>query len=233
MAAAEGLCVSADGASFSLIAIGNDCDGIKHFIEIPGLLSFLATNDFDAPLDGLTDLQAQYEEQFGEGVDYTPDIQVTYWSFRLMIGFALGSVALALMALWMTRKGRVSGSTWLGRVGIIAIPMPFLASTFGWIFTEMGRQPWVVAPNPSGIDEVRLLTQRGVSEVVSPTEVIISLVLFTLVYGALAVVWFRLMKRYAAEGVADKEPDVSPDNPDNQPDPDDPDAVERPLSFAY
>lgn len=233
MAAAEGLCVSADGASFSLIAIGNDCDGIKHFIEIPGLLSFLATNDFDAPLDGLTDLQAQYEEKFGEGVDYTPDIQVTYWSFRLMIGFALGSVALALMALWMTRKGKVSGSTWLGRVGIIAIPMPFLASTFGWIFTEMGRQPWVVAPNPSGIDEVRLLTQRGVSEVVSPTEVIISLVLFTLVYGALAVVWFRLMKRYAAEGVADKEPDVSPDNPDNQPDPDDPDAVERPLSFAY
>ncbi len=91
----------------------------------------------------------------------------------------------------------------------------------------------MVAPNPSGIDEVRLLTMRGVSEVVSPTEVILSLALFTLLYGVLAVVWFRLMKRYASEGVADTEKDVSPDNPDNKPDPNDPASADRPLSFAY
>jgi cytochrome d ubiquinol oxidase subunit I len=68
---------------------------------------------------------------------------------------------------------------------------------------------------------------------VSATTVVISMVAFTLVYGLLAVFWYRLMKRYAVEGVADTERDPSPDNPDNQPDPSDPDAAERPLSFAY
>jgi cytochrome d ubiquinol oxidase subunit I len=82
------------------------------------------------------------------------------------------------------------------------------------------------------VDGVWLLTQRGVSEVVSPTTVIISMAAFTLLYGALMVVWFKLMKRYAVEGVADTEKDVSPDNPDNHPD-NDPDAADRPLSFAY
>jgi cytochrome d ubiquinol oxidase subunit I len=236
MAAAEALCESTDGASFSLLAIGdltNDCEGVTHYLEIPGLLSFLALNDFDAPLQGVNDLQTEYEAKYGEGVNYIPDLTVTYWAFRLMIGLAAGSALLALMALWMTRKGRVSGSRWLARVGIWAIPTPFLASAFGWIFTEMGRQPWVVYPNPTGVDGVWLLTERGVSEVVSPTMVVISIIAFTLVYGVLAVFWFRLMKRYAAEGVADTEKDYSPDNPDNQPDPDDPAAAERPLSFAY
>ena len=235
MAAAEALCVTEDGAAFSLFAVGDlsdDCEGVTHYLQIPGLLSFLANNDFNSRLEGVEDLQARYEEQFGDGVNYIPDLTVTYWSFRLMIGLAAGSVALALAALWFTRKGRVSGNRWLARIALIAIPTPFLASAFGWIFTEMGRQPWVVYPNPTGVDGVWLLTQRGVSEVVSPTTVIISMAAFTLLYGALMVVWFKLMKRYAVEGVADTEKDVSPDNPDNQPD-NDPDAADRPLSFAY
>jgi cytochrome d ubiquinol oxidase subunit I len=83
-------------------------------------------------------------------------------------------------------------------------------------------------PNPSGVDGVWLITAQGVSTVVTPTTVIISLVGFTLLYGVLAVVWYRLMHRYAIEGVADTEHDPSPDNR-----PDEPDATDRPLSFAY
>lgn len=148
-----------------------------------------------------------------------------------MIGFALGSAALALVAFWVTRKGRVSGNVWVGRLGIAAIATPFLASSFGWIFTEMGRQPWVVAPNPNpgGVDGVWLLTARGVSTVTSTGTVLTSLIAFTLLYGVLAVFWYRLMHRYAIQGVADSEHDPSPDNPENDPDT----AHERPLSFAY
>lgn len=236
MAAAEALCESEDGASFSILAIGdltNNCEGVKHLITIPGLTSFLATNNFTSRIEGVNDLQQRYEEKYGEGVDYIPNLTVTYWSFRLMIGLALGSVALAAAALWLTRKDQVSGNKWLARIGIWAIPTPFLASAFGWIFTEMGRQPWVVAPNPDGVDGVWLLTQRGVSQVVSPATIIISMVAFTLLYGVLAVFWYRLMHRYTIEGVADSEKDVSPDNPDNMPDPDDESAADRPLSFAY
>lgn len=242
MSSAEALCETVDGASFSLLAIGdlsNSCEGVSHVIEIPGLTSFLASGDWNAPLPGVEDLQTQYEEKYGftdaagTPISYQPNLLITYWSFRLMIGFGIGSAALAVFAFWVTRRGRVTGNPWIGRLGIVAIATPFLASTFGWIFTEMGRQPWVVAPNPTGVDGVWLLTQKGVSTVVGTGTVVTSLVTFTLLYGVLAVFWYRLMHRYTIQGVADTERDPSPDNPDNHVDPGDPDAAARPLSFAY
>lgn len=249
MAAAEGLCTTQEGAPFSILAIGdltNDCDGVRHLLEIPGVTSFLATGDFDAPIRGVEELQEEWSTWIGEweaanGVEssvdedtrFYPNLAVTYWSFRLMIGLGLGSAALSLAALWLLRrKGSVTDKVWFGRLGLAAIATPFLASAFGWIFTEMGRQPWVVAPNPdpSGVDGVWLLTARGVSEVVSPGMVLFSMIGFTLLYGVLMVVWFRLMKRYAVQGVADEEHDPSPEA---NPPVDDADGTARPLSFAY
>jgi len=245
MSAAEALCETTDGgAPFSILAVGDlsdSCEGVSHLIQIPGLTSFLASGDFTAPLPGVEDLQRQYEEKYGftdangDPISYQPNLAVTYWSFRLMIGFGVGSAALALVALWVTRKGRVSDNVWVSRLAIVALATPFLASSFGWIFTEMGRQPWVVAPNPnpSGVDGVWLLTARGVSTVAGPGSILTSLIAFTALYAVLAVVWYRLMHRYAVEGVADSEKDPSPDNPANRPDPDDPTSADRPLSFAY
>ena len=245
MAAAEALCESSpEGAPFSILAIGDlsdSCEGVNHILEIPGLTSYLAEGSFSAPLPGVDQVQQDMTERYGdvtadgEPVNYSPNLALTYWSFRLMIGFAVGSIALSLMALWLTRKGRVTDNKWFARVGIWAIPMPFIASSFGWIFTETGRQPWVVAPNPSGIDSIRLLTERGVSTVVGPGVVLTSMIVFTLVYGALAVVWFTLIHRYTVEGVPETVHDDSPEAR-SQGDPDDPgsaDESERPLSFAY
>ncbi|MFE4465074.1 cytochrome ubiquinol oxidase subunit I [Oerskovia sp. NPDC056781] len=245
MAAAEALCESSpDGAPFSILAIGDlsdSCEGVNHILEIPGLTSYLAEGSFSAPLPGVDEVQQNMTERYGdltaagEPVNYSPNLALTYWSFRLMIGFAVGSIVLSAMALWLTRKGRVTDNKWFARVGIWAIPMPFIASSFGWIFTETGRQPWVVAPNPSGIDSIRLLTERGVSTVVSPGVVLTSMIVFTLVYGALAVVWFTLIHRYSVEGVPEIVHDDSPEARAKG-DPDDPDSADesdRPLSFAY
>ena len=245
MAAAEALCESSpDGAPFSILAIGDlsdSCEGVNHILEIPGMTSFLAKGSFTAPLPGVDEVQQSMTERYGdltaagEPVNYSPNLGLTYWSFRLMIGFAVGSIVLSAMALWLTRKGRVTDNKWFARVGIWAIPMPFIASSFGWIFTETGRQPWVVAPNPSGIDSIRLLTERGVSTVVSPGVVLTSMIVFTLVYGALAVVWFKLIHRYSVEGVPEIVHDDSPEaRAKGDPDaPDSTDESERPLSFAY
>ena len=237
MAAAEGLTESSTGgADFSLLAIGdltNNPDSVKHILAIPGLTSFLAKGDFNAPLMGVKDLQAQYTQKYGPSVgniDFVPNLAVTYWAFRLMIGFAVFSALLALAALWYTRSGRISDKRWFGRLGVIALPMPFLAAEFGWLFTEMGRQPWIVAPNPNpeGVDGVWLATAKAVSPdgVVNSASVIISLVAFTAIYLVCAVVWFKLLSRYMQAGVADSEPDVSPDaNGDAD--------ADRPMSFAY
>ena len=225
MAAAEALCVSEDGASFSILAIGNlanDCAGVRHVISVPGLTSFLANGDFSSHLDGVTEIQQRDEQRFGSEVNYSPNLAVTYWSFRLMIGLGAGSAALALLALWLTRKGRVTGNKWFARLALGAIPTPFLAASFGWLFTEMGRQPWVVAPNPTGIDEIRLLTARGVSTSVSAGTILTSMIVFTVLYAALGVVWFRLIARYAREGAPETAPQATTDESET-----------GPLSFAY
>ena len=225
MAAAEALCVSEDGASFSILAIGNlanDCAGVRHVISVPGLTSFLANGDFSSHLDGVTEIQQRDEQRFGSEVNYSPNLAVTYWSFRLMIGLGAGSAALALLALWLTRKGRVTGNKWFARLALGAIPTPFLAASFGWLFTEMGRQPCVVAPNPTGIDEIRLLTARGVSTSVSAGTILTSMIVFTVLYAALGVVWFRLIARYAREGAPETAPPATTDESET-----------GPLSFAY
>ena len=238
MASAEALCHGEESANFSILTIGdlsNSCEGVRHILEVPGLSSYLGTGHFTGPesyLPGVHDVQAEYTERYGDvGVDgepvtYTPNLALTYWSFRLMIGFAAGSAVLALLALWFTRGGRVTGNRWFARVGVWAIPTPFLASSFGWIFTETGRQPWVVAPNPTGIDQIRLLTERGVSTAVGPGMILTSMIVFTVLYGVLAVIWGRLMHRYAVEGVPAV---VQDDSPEARSD----DDTDRPLSFAY
>ncbi|MGB7239344.1 MAG: cytochrome ubiquinol oxidase subunit I, partial [Rhodococcus sp. (in: high G+C Gram-positive bacteria)] len=226
MASAESLCDTETGAAFSLLTVGthNNCESVSHLISIPGLTSFLAENDFDATVQGVNQLQEQYEQQFGPG-NYKPNLFVTYWAFRMMIGLAAGSALLALAGLWVTRGGRIPDQRWFSWLSLAAIPTPFLANSAGWIFTEMGRQPWVVAPNLNGIDQIRLTVDQGVSD--HPvTLVVASLVTFTLIYAALGGVWFFLLRRYVIEGPL--EHDAHPHTADES---DDDETTQ--LSFAY
>jgi cytochrome d ubiquinol oxidase subunit I len=223
MAAAEALCDTEDGAGLSLFAVGSinaSCDEVKS-ITIPGLLSFMSENDPDATVRGVNDVQQAMAERYGAG-DYVPNLPVTYWSFRLMIGLGLLTVGLALVGLWLTRRGRVPGKGWYAKLAVLLVVAPFAANSFGWIFTEMGRQPWVVVPNPTGSDAVRMLTADGVSPSVSAANVAISLITFTLVYAALAAVELTLLLRYAKAGPPEEPAAASTDSTD-----------ERPMAFAY
>ncbi|RPA02595.1 cytochrome ubiquinol oxidase subunit I [Gordonia sp. OPL2] len=233
MAAAESLCDTETGAGFSVLSIGrqNNCDNIEHVIEIPGMLSFLATHTFDSTLQGVNQLQAQYEEALQmPNQNFAPNLFVTYWGFRAMITWALGSVVVALGGLWFTRRKRVVESRRFGLLALWMIPTPFLANSSGWIFTEMGRQPWVVAPNwQDDLDptQIHMLVQDGVSNHVAAT-VWVTLIGFTVLYGALGVVWFLLQRRYIIEGPATHDA-VPPDEPS----PDDDADESKKLSFAY
>ena len=224
MASAEGLCHTQKGAPFSILTVGGpnafhqDCDSITHLIEVPYVTSILATNNPNATLKGVTDLEKEYTAKYGATVkaadgtvvkaDYRPNLFVTYWSFRLMIGLAAFSGILAFWALWVTRGGRTTGSKAFQWFAVLSIPMPFLANSAGWVFTEMGRQPWIVAPNPTGVDQVRLMTAQAVSHTAA-WQVWASLIVFTLLYGVLAVVWFELMRRHALKGIAAPRRDES------------------------
>jgi len=204
MAAAEAMYHTSSGAdaSFSVFTLGTP-DGVHELfsVRIPYLLSFLSTHTLDGTVEGINDLQVQYETLYGPG-DYAPIIWVTYWSFRWMMGLGTVAIGIAVLGLWLTRRGRLPRSRWIWRAATWSFPLPLLAMIVGWVFTEMGRQPWLVF----GL----LRTEDGVSPSTTGLEVVISLAAFTLVYGALAVVEFRLIVQAAQKGPADA-PEAHPE----------------------
>jgi cytochrome d ubiquinol oxidase subunit I len=204
MAAAEALYATEQPAALSVFTVGT-LDGSREVfaLKVPYVLSFLGTGDVNGRVEGIDDLQARYVAEFGPG-SYTPVIPVTYWSFRLMIGFGVLAALVAAWALWAHRGGRTPGSRWLARAGLVLPLLPLAANAFGWIFTEMGRQPWVVFGE--------MLTRDGVSRTVSLGEVLTSFTAFTLIYATLAVVEVRLLLRYARAGLPslDRSPDEEP-----------------------
>jgi cytochrome d ubiquinol oxidase subunit I len=192
MAAAEALYNTRSGASFSLFTIGS-LDG-KHEIwslRLPKLLSFLATGSFNGKVDGINQIQAAYVERYGPG-SYLPVVPATYWSFRLMIGLGVLAMLVAAATLWATRRGRQPRSRLLFASALVIPVLPVAANSFGWLFTEMGRQPWAVF----GV----LSTRDGVSPGVSPGAALTSLLALTVLYAVLAVVEFGLLAKYIRAG---------------------------------
>ncbi|TQS20463.1 cytochrome ubiquinol oxidase subunit I [Microbispora sp. KK1-11] len=192
MAAAEALWEDESSAGFSIFAVGDVENGRNHLnIQIPYGLSLLSTNTLDGKVEGINDIQARYEKTYGPG-DYRPVVGLAYWSFRLMIGFGALAGLLALAGLWLTRRRRLPGNPWFYRIGVLGIGLPFLANTLGWIFTEMGRQPWTVF----GV----MRTAAAVSPGSDVGEVATTLVGFTLVYAVLAVIEVRLLLKFIRKG---------------------------------
>ncbi|NBM15521.1 cytochrome ubiquinol oxidase subunit I [Streptomyces sp. GC420] len=248
MAAAEALWDGEGPAPFSVFAYGDvDAGHNKVAVEIPGLLSFLAHDDFTSYVPGINDTNEALQEQFGPG-DYRPNIAVAYWGFRWMIGFGMVSFAIGVAGLWLTRKKfmlpnhlRVGEdevphlvlfknqplgtrlTQWYWKLALLTLGFPLLASSWGWIFTEMGRQPWAVY----GV----LQTRDAVSPGVSQAEVLISMTVFTLLYAALAVIEVKLVAKYVKAGPPElTESDLNPPTTIGGHDKDD---ADRPMAFSY
>jgi cytochrome d ubiquinol oxidase subunit I len=191
MAAAEALWNSEDPASFSIFTIGNEQNRKDVFaIRIPDLLSILAYNEAGGNVEGMNNLQAMYQAKYGPG-DYVPPVAVTYWSFRLMVGAGVVMILLGLLALFLVLRQRLEQTRWFLWILPFAIALPYLANTTGWIMTEMGRQPWIVF----GL----LRTADAVSPTVGAVSTLITLVVFTLIYGVLAIADVYLLVKYARD----------------------------------
>ena len=176
---------------FSLFQIGGftEQDQTPSFdIVIPKVLSFLATGSFNGEVQGITPLQQQSERDYGRG-NYKPPIETTYWAMRTMA--YLGSLVFLVFGvgafLWWRK--RFETSRWFLWAAVCAVPLPYLAALAGWVLTESGRQPWIVW----GL----LQTANANSPSVSTTTIVLSLVVFGLLYLTLTVLNFVLLRRYA------------------------------------
>ncbi len=191
MAAAEGLWETANPAPFSVFAIIDEEKKENHFeVEIPYLLTAMAYESLEGEIKGMNDLQKEYEQKYGEGKNYIPPVNITYWSFRVMI--VAGTILSILVgyAVYVSFIHPASFAYPSGlRVFTWCMGLPFVACTAGWLMAEVGRQPWVV----QGL----MRTEDAVSKGVTTTELWISLIGYTVVYGALMVVDVYLLVRFS------------------------------------
>jgi cytochrome d ubiquinol oxidase subunit I len=175
--------------SFSAIQIGggNNDQTPTQIINIPWLLSILATNHIDGEVQGLNQVNAQYQKQYGPG-NYVPNVFIQYWSMRVMAYLATLILLFALWGGWLLYRRRLEHAKWFLRIAPWVVILPFLMNTAGWLLTENGRQPWIV----QGL----MRTANGVSPSVSATDIWISIMVFLTVFIALGVADGWLMIRY-------------------------------------
>jgi cytochrome d ubiquinol oxidase subunit I len=190
MAAAEALYNTSSGAPFSLITIGNLKQKPVFQIRVPHLLSLIATLSWNGQVQGINNIQATEAAKHGPG-SYVPVIPLTYWSFRAMVGAGLLMIVLSGWGIWLCRRRklqRLVENRWFRRAALWGMILPFIANTSGWVFTEAGRQPWIVY----GL----MRTAKGVSSV--PTaDIALTLVAFVLVYVVLGAIDAWLFVRAA------------------------------------
>jgi cytochrome d ubiquinol oxidase subunit I len=194
IAASEAQWDTCQPCGFSAFQIGGftaDDPSPKFAIVVPRLLSYMATGSFDGQVQGLNQLQEQERRQYGPG-NYMPNVRVVYWSMRVMAYMGMLMFLVAAVGAWLYWKRKLERARWFLWTAIVAIALPYISATAGWILTEMGRQPWIV----QGL----LLTSEANSPSVSTTWLWISLAFFVLLYLVLGVVDFVLMRRYARPG---------------------------------
>src|SRR5215475_3412549 len=191
IAASEAQWNTCQPCGFSLFQIGGFTkqDQTPSFsITIPRLLSYMATGSFSGQVQGLNQLQQQEQRKYGRG-NYMPNVRVIYWSMRVMAFAGVLMFLVAAVGAWLYTKQKLERARWFLWTGLVAIALPYIAATAGWVLTEMGRQPWIV----QGL----LKTSEANSPSVSTTWLGISLGVFVALYLALIVVDFWLMRRYA------------------------------------
>jgi cytochrome bd ubiquinol oxidase subunit I len=191
IAASEAQWNTCQPCGFSLFQIGGfsaqDPDPTVS-ITIPRLLSYMGTGSFDGQVQGLNQLQAQEEKAYGPD-NYMPNVELMYWSMRVMAFLGVLMFLVAAVGAWLYRKRRLESSRWFLWTAVVAIAFPFIAATAGWVLTETGRQPWIV----QGL----LKTSDAHSPNVSSATIGASLGVFVVLYVVLGVVDFVLMRRYA------------------------------------
>ncbi|MFH0825773.1 MAG: cytochrome ubiquinol oxidase subunit I [Pseudomonadota bacterium] len=183
LAAVEAVWETQKGAPFHMFLIpdeANERNSVEMF-TLPKFLSRLALGSWDAEFRGLKSWPKEDR----------PPVAITFWSFRIMVGLGFLFVLVSVVA-WLKRNSLPS-SPWLLKLLIFMIPLPYLAAEFGWMVTEVGRQPWIVY----GV----MRTTQAVSTLAG-YQVAISLAGFIVVYTLLGAACFFLIGKFAKKGPA-------------------------------
>ncbi len=158
-----------------------------HGLAIPGGLSFLTHFDFEKPVTGLN--------AFPENERPTA-LNAIFQFYHLMITIGMLLIGLSAFGAWQWWRGKLFEQRWLLQIFVWAVLLPQIANQVGWFAAEMGRQPWVVY----GL----LRTSDALSRTVTANQVMFSLILFTLIYGLLFILFIYMLNKKIVHGPYDE-----------------------------
>lgn len=176
LAAFEGLYTTTSRAPLMLFGwVDEKEEKIKGGVAIPAMLSFMAHNDVNQPVTGLREFRKEDR----------PPVNLVFQFYHLMVAAGLGLIALAGLGLFYYWRGCLCEKRWLLWLLVFSVLGPQIANQAGWFAAEVGRQPWIVY----GL----LRTSAGLSAVVKASQVLTSIILFSVVYLLLFAVFVYLL----------------------------------------
>lgn len=164
-------------------------------VAIPNLGSLILTHEWEGRLRGLRDFPREDR----------PPVAPVFFSFRIMVAIGFLLIALGWYGSWLLWRGRLEQRRWFLQGLRRAWPLGFVALLAGWMVTEIGRQPWIAY----GV----LRTADAVSPV-GAMQVLVSLVLFVVVYFVVFSVGIWYIYRMITKGPQDMPgPETLPTRP--------------------
>jgi len=159
-------------------------------VSIPGGLSFLLSGNFSEPVKGLNAVA----ENDRPG---PKEVAFVFQTYHIMIALGVMMIALTLFASLLWWRKKIFNYRWLMIMFVFSVLMPQMANQVGWYSAEVGRQPWIVY----GL----LRTSEGLTRSLHEGEILFSLILFSLVYCALFLLFIYMMNKKIQHGYHDEE----------------------------
>jgi len=182
LAAFEGIYATGAAADLTVVGWVDETNRTVYGIKIPGLLSWLVGGDTDTVIRGLDEWPAADR----------PPVQLAFQTYHWMVALGMALIALAWGGVFLAWRGRLFRWRWLLWVYVFAVLLPQAANQLGWAAAEVGRQPWIVYELMRTVD--------ATSDTVGAGQVLFSLVLFTVIYLALFVVFIVLLDQKVRKG---------------------------------
>ncbi|MGB5107790.1 MAG: cytochrome ubiquinol oxidase subunit I [Candidatus Zixiibacteriota bacterium] len=188
MAAFEGHYEDSGAAPMYLFGwVNEEQEKVQFGLPIPGMLSFMIHGDWNAPVTGLNSIPP----------DKRPPVNVVFQSYHAMVAIGMGLIALSWLGLLYLRREKLFAKPWLLKIFVISVLGPQLANQLGWFSAEVGRQPYIV--------HNLLLTEDGLSKSVTSGEVITSLIMFSLIYLLLFILFIYLLNEKIQHGPSEDD----------------------------
>ncbi len=182
LAAYEGHFPESAPAGLYLFGWVNDDAEKTYGLQIPGMLSFIVHNDTQEPITGLRAFPKEDR----------PPVNMVFQSYHIMVGIGFLLILLSLLGIFFWWRQTVFSKKWLLWIFVFSVLLPQVANQLGWFSAEVGRQPWIVY----GL----LRTSDALSKSVNASQVLTSLILFTIIYMLLFALFIYLLNEKIQRG---------------------------------